>query len=341
MYRAYLCLIYFLIILVLCASCKTYKPIKSYAKDQNAQPIDYSSLSNWAAHPLKKDLSDESPDGLPLPQGPMEIDVFFVHPTSFTGSKGEDTWNAPIDNEHVNKKTDEGAIKYQASVFNQVGQVYAPRYRQAHIEVYYTKDWNSARQALDFAYHDVKTAFQYFLENYSKGKPFIIAAHSQGTNHAERLINDMIDKTNLKNRMVAAYLIGMPIANHAFENIPPCHDADQTGCFVSWRTFKKGYVPEYTLLETDIAVSNPLSWKTDTIYVGKDKNQGTILKNFKKVHKALVDAQVYENILWANKPSFFGSIFLTTKNYHVADYNFYYMSIRENAKHRVGLFWKR
>ena len=39
----------------------------------------------------------------------------------------------------------------------------------------------------------MKQAFQYFLENFSKGRPFIIASHSQGTHHAIRLLKEEID----------------------------------------------------------------------------------------------------------------------------------------------------
>ena len=36
-----------------------------------------------------------------------------------------------------------------------------------------------------------KAAFQYYLEHYNNGRPFIIASHSQGTYHAKRLITGL------------------------------------------------------------------------------------------------------------------------------------------------------
>ena len=65
-------------------------------------------------------------------QSTAEADVFFIHPTSYGGVKGNKPWNAKITYSQVNKKTDEFIIKNQATIFNDVGKIYAPRYRQAH-----------------------------------------------------------------------------------------------------------------------------------------------------------------------------------------------------------------
>ena len=67
-------------------------------------------------------------------------------------------------------------------------------------------------------------------------------------------------------------------------------------------------------------------------------NSGGILRNFNKVIPGLVHAQIHGNILWVNKPKFFGSFFLKIKNYHIADYNLFYISIRENVGTRIRSF---
>ena len=65
------------------------------------------------------------------------------------------------------------------------------------------------KQALDFAYQDVKAAFEYYLKHYNNGRPIIIASHSQGTWHAESLLHDYFENdSTLRKRLVAAYLIG-------------------------------------------------------------------------------------------------------------------------------------
>jgi len=328
----------FLIILFL-ISCKTYKPNYSFENKKISQ-TDYSILSNWAAHPEKFDESDKTPEGDTATYDGIVADIFFLHPTTYIGDKNQDQWNASIDDQVLNKKTDEGAIRFQASAFNHAGRVYAPRYRQAHLHAYFTDDKISAKKAFDLAYEDVKNAFEYFVKNLNHGRPIIIASHSQGTNHAEQLIEDYFVNKPLEQKLVVAFLIGMPVENKRFGEIKPCSNADEIGCFVSWRTFKKGHVlPEKYTLDS-ICVTNPLSWLCNGKYMAKSANKGTLLFEFDKVYKNHIDAQVHHDILWANKPKFCGSIFLRTKNYHVADINFYYFNIRENAVNRVSNYVK-
>ncbi len=326
------------ILVLFSLSCKTYRPTETFDDKKTGIAPDYSKLEYWAAHPMKDDPSDKTPDKLPTPAEPYQVDVFFIYPTIYYGDKGEDQWNANVDDKKLNTKIDESTILFQASAFNQAGNIYSPRYRQAHISAYWSKDKASAKKAFDLAYEDVKTAFQYYLDHYNKSKPFIFASHSQGTTHAQRLMEEFIDGKTLKNKFVAAYLIGMPIEKNRFKDINVCEDENQTGCFVSWRTYKKGV--DFTGEHDDIAVVNPLSWTTNKDYVAKENNLGSVLRDFDKVYPKIVDAQVNNGILWVTKPKFPGSIFFTRKNYHIADINFYYFNIRENAKNRVGAFWK-
>lgn len=319
----------------LLSSCVTYRP-KGTMSTEHFPPLDYSKLELWAAHPAKTDKADLMPEGDTVLCDDMKADVFFIHPTTYTGTKRwQRSWNGPIDNAWLNAKTDDGTIQFQASAFNHAGRVFAPRYRQAHIEVYYTKDSISAFRALDEAYADVRNAFLHYLKTENKGRPILIAAHSQGTNHAVRLLDEFFTDPGMKKRLVAAYLIGMPVKNDRFEHIPPCIDSAQTGCFVSWRTFKKGYELPQALCIGNVCVTNPLTWEILPLQQPKELNKGSLLWDFNQIHPHLVDAQVYKDILWASKPKFFGSLFLTTDNYHVADINFYYVSIRENAEFRV------
>lgn len=300
----------------------------------------YSNLNNWACHPLLKDYGDSVPK--PLRQSftaDTSVDIFFIHPTTYLDKNKPFGQYADITNEQLNNTTDKTAILYQATIFNAAGRLFAPRYRQAHISSYFpvtTSDTNYALQAFDTAYADIKNAFQYYLLHFNNGKPIVIASHSQGTTHAKKLIKEFFDGTSLQNKLVVAYLVGMPVEANWFTSIKPCITPTQTNCFCSWRTFKKGYKPDYTLKEKDeVVVTNPISWNSEKPNVSRFENKGTMLRNFNKILNNVVDANVAGNVLWTSKPRFFGNIFLTTKNYHIADYNFYYMSIRENVALRI------
>ena len=305
---------------------------------------DYSNINNWAAHPDKQDPSDRIPDKNLDRDTSRSVDVFFIHPTTFTGKrKDKSKWNADILDQKLNDKTLETTILHQASVFNAAAGVYSPFYRQAHLNVYYSKRGKlNIEQALDFAYQDVKRAFEYYLEKENKGRPIIIAGHSQGTNHAERLLKEFFDAKPLQKKLVAAYLIGMPIQRNTFKEIEECTEPSQTGCFCTWRTFKEGTKPKKFKIGPDIAVTNPLSWDTRKELVPKSQNAGALWIKFEEgTIPNLVGAQIYQGILWTNKPKAKGSFFLIRKNYHIADMNLFYLSIRENVLNRLKAFNSR
>lgn len=316
-----------------------YAPLCIHA--QSTAP-DYSNLDNWAAHPWKHDAADSVPR--PLLEGYVAdsvVDVFFIHPTTYLDEKKPFGWNAPVDNTALNTKTDNTTILYQASVFNKAGRVFAPRYRQAHINVYYTTDTVTALAALDEAYSDVKAAFEYYMAHYNNGRPVIVASHSQGTTHAKRLLKEFFDGTPLQQKLVAAYIVGIPVEPNWFAAIPACTAPAQTGCFCSWRTLKQGYLTPFVEKEKYTAVvTNPLTWDAAKPVADRNLNLGAVLLNFNKVLKHVAGAAVHGGVLWTEKPHFFGNIFYTTKNYHIADYNLYYTSVRNNALLRVQAYLK-
>ena len=306
------------------------------AENFEASPIDYSNLTNWAAHPDKRDNADRMPGTEMLAKNNLEADVFFIHPTIYSKKDDSLPWNPNIDDVTLNDEVDNSTILFQASAFNTSGRIFAPRYRQAHLRSYSTKDTLAAKKAFELAYADVKNAFEHYLKYYHHGRPFIIASHSQGTTHAGPLIREFIDGKRLQRKLVAAYLIGLPVPKTYFKSIRPCLNPDDLNCSISWRTFKRGYIPEDRPMGDSILVTNPITWKIDTTYVDKSQSEGSVLRNFNKILKGRVDAQVHQGILWANKPRFPWSFLLRRKNYHIADINFYYMDVRKNAKERVN-----
>ncbi len=329
------------VLIIVSSACnsKSYPGNTGYRSSTSEEKPKYSNVNYWAAHPLKNDMSDSVPQDLRVHISfNRQADVFFVHPTTFT-QKDFDSFNASITDEALNNKTDKTAILYQASVFNESCNVYAPRYRQAHYQAFFI-DKADAKKYFDLAYHDVKAAFEYYLANYNNGKPIVIAGHSQGTLHAMQLLKDFFDGKPLQQKLVAAYLPGMPVPKDYFASIPACANANQIGCVLSWRTFKTGYKgPKYIQNEEfEAIVTNPLSWDTSETFSSKNLNTGSILRNFNALKPKLVSAQTHQNILWCNKPKFPGSFLLRTKNYHIADYNFYYSNIRNNVAKRLNAY---
>ena len=236
-------LLYIIIVVSIFSSCSDkYQAFKNNYpfKSPDGKP-DYSNLNYWAAHPWKWDPSDSVP--APLRNEPRDsmVDVFFLHPTTYTNKMNE--FNAGIDDDYINAKTDYSSILYQASVFNNQCRVFAPRYRQAHIKAFFSIE--KAAQAFELAYTDVKSSFQYYLQHWNNQRPLIIASHSQGSLLAEKLLKEFFEDKPLKNKLVVAYIIGWPVPKDYFTSLKMCDDSLQTGCICSWRTFRKGFVPYY------------------------------------------------------------------------------------------------
>ena len=329
--------VFFIIITSILSCSQKYIPNNIDYNFKSSKGIpDYSSLNYWSSHPWKTNPADNIPSSIKDKNKDSLADVFFIYPTTYTDPSMRMGWNADIDNMELNKKTDNSTILYQASVFNQDCRVFAPRYRQTNLKAFYTEDKLASEKAFDLAYKDVKNAFEYYLKNYNHGRPIIIASHSQGTLHAARLLKEFFENKSLNKKLICAYIIGLPVFIDYFTELQPCKDSSATGCFITWRTFKEGYIPAFVRKEKQQAyVTNPLTWKLDENFAASSLNKGGILIDFNKVIPGLVHAQIHGSVLWVNKPKFFGNVFITMKNYHIADYNLFYMNIRENVKTRI------
>ena len=336
-----LCTILTLVIFFSCSD--KYFAYKSFYqfKGEDKKP-DYSNLHYWAAHPLKWDPSDNIPKPLRKEKKDSLVDVFFLHPTIYTSQLKDSSLNADVHDAYLNAKTDYSSILYQASVFNQHARIYAPRFREAHIDAYFTNDTVASINAFALAYADIKSAFDYYLKNYNNGRPIIIASHSQGTTHAMRLLKDYFENKPLQTQLVAAYLVGMGIPKDFFSSLKMCEDRTQTGCICGWRTFRKGFKPDYVEAEKGNSfVTNPITWKTNNEYAPRKMNSGSVLFKFNKVYKKTTDAQIHENVIWARKPKFPWSFLYAAKNYHAGDINLYYMNVRQNIGMRIENYFQK
>jgi hypothetical protein len=333
LYPCFLCAFIFLG----CAPSYT-KYISNYKNTTSLAAADYSNPQLWAALPQQKDPADSIP--APLINDYFKdttVDVFFVHPTTLT-DKDDNRWNADLNDAAINAKTDYGSILYQTSAFNEFN-VYAPRYRQAHLRSYFVTDTARALQAFELAYQDIKTAFEYYLQHYNNGKPIIIASHSQGSTHTQRLLKEFFENQPLQQKLIAAYVVGMYIPNTYFKQLPLCNSATATGCVIGWRSFKEGYYPDYVIKENNSGwVVNPLSWTTDSAIVSFKQNKGAVLKDFNKLSKNVVGARISNGVLWLDKLHISGAFLIRMKNFHVGDINLFYQNIRHNLRQRVAAY---
>ncbi len=310
---------------------------------------DYQLAENWAALPAMEDYADIVPDnsGAVNRQLGAKVDVFFIHPTSFILSSD---WNAGLDNTMANLGVDYGILPQQASVYNGVARVYVPRYRQASLGAQMQQKMPEQKQlALNLAYTDVKSAFDYFLQHYNQGRPFIIASHSQGTTHGVPLLQYIYQhKPQVAKRMVAAYLIGNTVTQSSLAStLPICAKPQQTGCYLSWNAMLEGGDGHHWYKKGQPVCVNPLSWKQDNQAVTAEYNLGSIpLKGPLVVdapHKNLTGAQCKDGLLWVQEPDVSGytQILFPGKSLHMVDYGLFYMNIRENLINRVQSYFNQ
>jgi len=303
-----------------------------HAQSQEPTGLDYGNLESWAMHPSVpvRNPDMQSDRYAPNSQNTNKPSVFYIYPTFYDKGK---TWGVdPRDPKHQAEVIDK-ALPNQAGVFSQSADVYVPYYRQMRIDGYYARTPDkeyAARCAFDTAFQDVKRAYSVFLQTIPPGVPIVISSHSQGTNHAERLLKEVIlPDPAQKKRLMAAYLIGMPIQKNALSPYcAPCKEATDVGCFMSWRTFGKDFYP--AVADDSIACTNPISWSSTVRKNPLELHQGILFGTGKIKNPQSLAVEISRGTLQVKELTMPWSFFYRWKNYHVGDYNLFWLNIQSN-----------
>jgi hypothetical protein len=303
---------------------------------KNDQSVDYSDDNNWMATGQDNDKA---------------VDVFYLYPTTYVMGRGED--NIALINNQTMRIGADACFISQASVFKDCANIYAPFYRQADAE--YTLSMSIEEQfevINDIPLGDATHAFEYYLENFNNGRPFILAGHSQGSMVLLSLMEQYLSEhPDVQERMVAAYIIGYSVTDEYLANNPHLHFAEgeaDTGVIISYNTeasVVEGNNP--VLLEGAISI-NPITWTRTDEYASKEQSLGSVIfdldkdTSLKKPHFA--DAQInlergtvicstVDVDEYSSSNEMFGK-----GVYHSYDYDFYYQDLKANAAIRVETF---
>jgi hypothetical protein len=315
----------------------------------------YADAGLWIARPdIKGNPALWTPRGVPQADKPR-ASVFFIHPTSYLERAH---WNAPLDDAESQGRA-RLLVRSEASVFNGVGEIWAPKYRQATFGAFLTNR-KEADKALDFAYRDVLAAFDVFVKQAPKDRPIILAAHSQGSLHLMRLLSERVAGTPLAKRVAAAYVIGWPISMTADLpklGLPACETAEQSGCILSWQSFAEPADPKMVTDVYDATTGptglsragspmlcvNPITGKAGD-EAPASANIGTLIPNATLTDGILQPAGVPARcdirgflLIGANAPAL-GPYVLPGNNYHVYDYALFWANIRADAARRLAGF---
>lgn len=332
-------------------------PSGHYQEPPRGSGPDYSKDESWLAKPgLNDDPSHWLPEGMRVAQAARTAATFYIHPTTYLE---RDRWNAPLDPAGDPGNRARLFVQSQSSAFNGVSTVWAPKYRQAAYGAFLLKS-EDASKALDLAYQDVRNAFDLFVARLPKGEPIILAGHSQGSLHLLRLLRDRKDV--YRGRLVAAYVIGWPAgvkADLPATGLAPCAAPDQTGCVMSWQSFKEPDNPDLVTdawvgtrgltgaarRRDDMLCTNPLSGTKDGA-ANASANRGTLVPNgdlsTASVEPGRVGARCDEGFLLidGDVPNL-GPYVLPGNNYHVYDYALFWGSVRADAERRMAAWQTR
>ena len=171
------------------------------------------------------------------------IDCFYVYPTVSTDPGGNSDMTAGAE--------ENGVVRVQLARFASQCKVYAPLYRQATLTALRAATTGSPI-AVDRAlgYNDVLDAWHHYLEHDNHGRGVVLIGHSQGSGVLTQLIRSEIDGKPVQSTIVSALLLGASLAvpkgkdvGGAFQHVPLCHSASQTGCVVTYASFRSTIPP--------------------------------------------------------------------------------------------------
>jgi hypothetical protein len=215
----------------------------------------YGKPENWLCRPSRVDACAANQDATVIrPDGTRTIekfvattdpkfDCFYVYPTVSLDPHPNSAMVAGVGETNV--------ALFQAARFARHCRVFAPLYRQITLP---------ALQALllgkqvpvdrAMAYNDVKAAWDEYLAYDNHGRGVVLIGHSQGSGILKELVAKAIEGTPEQKLVVAVYIPGTNLAvpegkdvGGDFKSTPLCHNANDTGCVVSYATFRADAPP--------------------------------------------------------------------------------------------------
>jgi len=216
----------------------------------------YSKPSNWLCLPDRTDLCTTplattalNPNGYgSTGQSPVakdaSIDCFYVYPTmSRDGGMNSDL--NPGDNE------EKAATVSQFARFAGSCRTFAPIYRSMTLgAVAAAAAGADVTKPAMLAYSDVRAAWKEYLAKYNQGRPYVLIGHSQGSLMLQQLIAREIEGSPEAKRMKLAVIPGFnllvpqgKLVGGTFKQTPVCSRPGQTGCVLTWVSFRERNVP--------------------------------------------------------------------------------------------------
>ncbi|MBF0410791.1 MAG: DUF3089 domain-containing protein [Candidatus Riflebacteria bacterium] len=293
---------------------------------------DYSLSANW----------------LSLPAKIKNVDVFYLYPTSWSKTAADNNI-CDINNAAMITGAN-AAFGRQATVFEPIGNIFAPYYRQADAGYTLALVPADREKVIGGAPTlDVVAAFDYYIKHHNNGRPYILAGHSQGSSILLNLLSGYLkDNPEIFKKMIAAYVIGYTVSNDYLSKNPHLKfatGADDTGVIISYNTQAPSVaVGKNPVILDGALVINPLTWTREETLASTSEGLGSYMPD--PVTKAFMTVPQYAD---AKIDTAKGALITTADPtglflgfgpgvYHTYDYLFYYYNLRDNAAKRVAKY---
>ena len=217
---------------------------------------DYAKDSSWLCLPGRADVCSTplpttalNPNGYGS-NGPSTVakdaplDCFYVYPTV--------SQDQGLNSDLQAGREEQLAAETQFARFASVCRTFAPIYRQMTLRAVAAF---SAGLSMDtpaaLAYADVRNAWRNYLATRNKGRPFVLIGHSQGSLMLQMLIAGEIESnpavaTRMKLAIIPGFDVFVPqgkLVGGTFKKTPLCSRPGETGCVMSWTSFREKNVP--------------------------------------------------------------------------------------------------
>ena len=298
---------------------------------------DYVDASNW----------------LNLPgQTAKPVDVFYVYPTAYQKANASAPDIAEVTDSGMRKGA-QAAYARQATAVQDTANIFAPYYRQADATYALTLPQAQHVQVIEGApLIDVTAAFTYYIEHYNRGRPFMLVAHSQGSDVSTHLLATYLkEHPDVYSRMIAAYIPGYSVTPDYLAANPHLRFGDgatDTGVLLSWNTEAPTIGGPNPVLLPGALVINPITWTRSEVAASAAQSLGSWLPDqsgtYRKVpHYADAQVNTAKGVLVSTTPNVEvwspgGPNAFPKGVYHSFDFPFYYFDVQANAKERVDAY---
>lgn len=282
---------------------------------------------------------------LALPESPSvhEVDVLWFYPTVAHGEQMLMDYKDPELQEAARE-----TISHQASVFSGSANLYVPYYRQLS-RAGFQGNLETINKRLAYGQDDMWRAIEYYLEHYNNGRPFILAAHSQGSSNLLEIMKEKWGTTGKEKQLVAAYIIGWSITPQDIAdnpNIRICEGATDTNCYITYNAVKDDMQGKSIQIAKGSWVTNPLSWESSTTDGNKipaSNNLGAVFFPAGKepqTYPHFTSAQIKNSglVCEISDPGALSPSSMPEGIYHRDDYSLFYENLKQNAKERIKAF---